>query len=226
MNAPASLATVTALWLGACGTGPDLDTRTFELKYLRPGDASAIISPYVYADRPTGKGVVSVAGTAITVRETKDNLDKIERVLANYDRPQPTVRLTFRLIQADGVTGADPAIADVEATLRQLFRFRGYRLVGEGVVSGIEGSGVSQMLGGGGMLGYAAGLEASIERISGRGDSATVQLNVRLNLFPGTFQTRLNVPLGKTAVLGNVHGGRAGTTVILTVRPELVSASP
>ena len=68
--------------------------------------------------------------------------------------------------------------------------------------------------------------EAGIEHISGRGDSATVQLNVRLNLFPGTFQTRLNVPLGKTAVLGNVHGGRAGTAVILTVRPELVSASP
>ena len=225
MNAPASLATVTALLLGACGPGPDLDTRTFELKYLRPGDASAIISPYVYADRPTGKGVVSVAETAITVRETRDNLDKIERVLAQYDRPQPTVRLTFRLIQADGVTAVDPAIADVEATLRKLFRFRGYRLVGEGVVSGIAGSPVSQMLGGRGM-GYAAGLEAGIEHISGRGDSATVQLNVRLNLFPGTFQTRLNVPLGKTAVLGNVHGGRAGTAVILTVRPELVSASP
>jgi hypothetical protein len=220
MNAPASLATVTALLLGACATEPDLDTRTFELKYLRPGDASAIISPYVYADRPTGKGVVSVAGTAITVRETKDNLDKIERVLAQYDRPQPTIRLTFRLIQADGVTAVDPAIADVEATLRQLFRFRGYRLVGEGVVSGIEGSEVSQLLGGG------AALQAAIERIAGRGDSATVQLNVRLNMFPGTFQTRLNVPLAKTAVLGNVQGGRAGTALILTVRPDLVSASP
>ncbi len=220
MNAPASLAIVTALLLGACGTGPDLDTRTFELKHLRPGDASNIISPYVYADRPSNKGVISVAGTTITVRETKDNLDKIARVLAEFDRPQPTVRLTFRLIRADGVTAVDPAIADVEATLRQLFRFRGYRLVGEGVVSGIEGSPVSQMLGGG------AGLEAAIERIAGRGDSATVQLSVRLNLFPGTFQTRLNVPLGKTAVLGNVQGGQAGTALILTVRPELVSASP
>jgi hypothetical protein len=220
MNASASLATLAALLVGACGRGPDLDTRTFELKYLRAGEAADIISPYVYADRPSSKGVISEAGTTITVRETKDNLDKIARVLAQYDRPQPTVRLTFRLIQADGVTAVDPAIADVEATLRQLFRFRGYRLVGEGVVSGIEGSPVSQMLGG------EAKLDAAIERISGRGDSATVQLNVRLNLFPGTFQTRLNVPLGKTAVLGNVQGGRAGTAVILTVRPELVSASP
>jgi hypothetical protein len=87
------------------------------------------------------------------------------------------------------------------------------------------------MLGGGGRavaqrLGGEAGLQAWIERIAGRGDSATVQLSVRLNLFPGTFQTRLNVPLGKTAVLGNVQGGPARTTLILTVRPELVSASP
>jgi hypothetical protein len=222
MNSRRWLPIIVAASLGACtGGAPDLDTRTFALKYLHPNEASSIIAPYVYTDRPAGKGVFSVAGTAITVRETKDNLDKIERVLVQYDRPQPTVRLTFRLIRADGVSGTDPAIVDVEATLRKLFRFRGYRLVGEGVVSGIEGSEVSQMLGGGG-----AGLQAAIERISGGGDSATVQLNVRLNLFPGTFQTRLNVPLGRTAVLGNVQSGPASTTLILTVRPELVSASP
>lgn len=223
MNVRASLTTV-AVVLAACSPGgPDLEARTFELKYLRPGEASAIISPYVYADRPTGKGVVSVAGATITVRETRDNLDRIARVLAEYDRPQATVRLTFRLIQADGVTAIDPAIADVERTLRQLFRFRGYRLVGEGVMTGIEGSEVSQILG---RSEAVYELEAEIERLSGRGDSATVQLGVRLNLFPGTFRTRVGVPMGTTAVLGNVQGGPAKTTLILTVRPELVSASP
>jgi hypothetical protein len=226
MNAPASLATMTALLLGACSAGPDLDTRTFELKYLHPAEAAAIISPYVYADRPSGKGVVSVAGTTITVRETRDNLDKIERVLTQYDRPQPTIRLTFRLIQADGVAAVDPAIADVEATLRKLFRFRGYRLVGEGVVSGIEGSAMSQTIGPREVGAGQYVLDAKVHRVSGAGDSATVQLEVRLNLFPGSFQTQVGVPLGKTAVLGNVQEGPARTTLILTVRPELVSASP
>jgi hypothetical protein len=223
MNTRALLTLALTAALGACGRSAKLETRTFELTYLHPGEAHAIISPYVYADRPTGKGVVSLAGTTITVRETRDNLDKIARVLAQYDRPQPTVRLTFRLIRADGVATVDPTIADVEATLRKLFRFRGYRLVGEGVVSGIEGSAVSQTLGGGG---EQYGLDTEIQRLSGQGDSATVQLKVRLNLFPGTFQTRVGVPVGKTAVLGNVQGGPARTTLILTVRPDIVSASP
>ncbi|HYU01058.1 MAG TPA: hypothetical protein VEK85_11810 [Gemmatimonadales bacterium] len=224
MNARTPVAIVLAVALTACHGGrPDLDTRTFELKYLREHEASALISPYVYADRPEGKGVFSVAGTMITVRETRDNLDKIARVLAEYDRPRPTVRLTFRLIEADGTPTVDPAIADIEAVLRKLFRFRGYRLAAEGVVSGVEGSQVSQMLSG------PAGrydLGAEIDRLSGKGDSATVQLGVRLNLYPGAFMTRLGVPLGKTAVLGNLSGDRGKTTLILTVRPEVISASP
>src|SRR5256886_8817065 len=42
------------------------------------------------------------------------------RVLAEYDRPRPFVRLTFHLIEADGATTTDPAIRDVEAALRHL----------------------------------------------------------------------------------------------------------
>src|SRR2546423_6566720 len=165
MNARTSVAIVLAVALSACHAGrPDLDTRTFELKYLREGEASALISPYVYADRPAGKGVFSVVGSTITVRETRDNLEKITRVLAEYDRPRPTLQLTFRLIEADGTPTVDPAIADVEAVLRKLFRFRGYRLAAEGVVSGVEGSQVAQTLNG------PAGryeLGADIGRLSG-----------------------------------------------------------
>jgi hypothetical protein len=55
MNARTAVAMVLAIALNACQAGrPDLDTRTFELRYLREGEASALISPYVYADRPDG----------------------------------------------------------------------------------------------------------------------------------------------------------------------------
>lgn len=207
------------LLLSACGGGPRLDTRTFDLKFLQAEDAAQVIRQYVYEDRPNARGTLSFRGSLLTVRETPDNLDKIARVLAEYDRPQPTVRLTFRLIRADGAGARDPAIADVEATLRQLFRFQGYRLVGEGVVSAMEGSEVTQMLGD---AANRSELTAEIRRLSSDGDSGSVILQVRLNLFPGSFQTRVGVPLGKTAVLGNVAGGPAATALILTVRPELV----
>ena len=211
----------------ACGTGPAVDTRTFELKYLRGPEASQIISPYVYGDRREAKGMMSFAGTTITVRETPDNLDKIARVLAQYDRPRPLVRLTFHLIQADGAATTDPALADVEATLRKLFRFRGYRMVEEGVFSATEGGEVSQAMGG-------FGVTAGIHRVSGTGDSATVELGIHLygrnvQLAPPRryveFATTVGLPVGKTAVLGNVGQDPRGT-LILTVRPELIIASP
>src|SRR2546421_6245023 len=137
MKACLSFATAIAALLIACSPGgPSLDTRTFALKYLHGQDAIPIVAPSVYADRPNAKGVFSVSDNAITVRETPDNLDKIARVLAQYDRPRPFVRLTFHLIEADGAATTDPVIRDVEATLRQLFRFRGYRLVAGGGGSG------------------------------------------------------------------------------------------
>jgi len=223
MNTRTSRAITLALLTACSPHGPSLDTRTFALKYLRGPDAVPIIVPYVYTDRPNGKGVFSVSDNAITVRETPDNLDKIARVLAEYDRPQPFVRLTFHLIEADGATSTDPAIRDVEATLRRLFRFQGYRLVAEGVVSATEKGEVTQALA---TTPNPYVLSASVQRLAGSADSPTVELNVRLDAMRGgNFRTTVTIPVGKTAVLGNVQALPHGRTLILTVRPELLTTS-
>ncbi len=207
--------------LGACRQGETrLDTRTFALHYLRAPEAEMILKPYVFTDRPGAQGVISPAEGSITVRETPDNLDKIARVLAEYDRPRPLIRLTVHLIQADGAAQTDSAIADVEATLRKLFRFRGYRLVEEGVFSTTEDGRVVQQLGSGAYM-----IEVHTHRIAGAGDSATVPLEVLLSGRNLRFSTDVGIPVGKTAVLGNVGEDPRGT-LILTVRPELITASP
>jgi len=206
----------------ACGREPSLDSRTFHLKYIRAEQARDIILPYIFEDRPDAKGTLSYSGATatITVRETRDNLDKIARVLAQYDVPGPMVRLTFHLIQADGAATSDPAIVDVEPTLRKLFRFRGYRLVQEGIFSVTEGGNVTQQLGAG-----AYSVAAGIRRVAGVGDSATVEFGVQLSGRDVRFETQVALPAGKTAVLGNVGESPKGT-LILTVKPELISASP
>src|SRR2546429_3044800 len=217
---------ITVALLTACSQrGPSLDTRTFALKYLRGSDAVSIVVPYIYTDRPNAKGVFSVSDNAITVRETPDNLDKIARVVAEYDGPRRFVRLTFHLIEADGATTTDPAIRDVEAALRHLFRFQGYRLVAEGVVSATEKSEVTQMLA---TTPEHYLLSASVQRIAGLADSATVELSVRLELLDRTarFNTTVTIPVGKTPVLGNVQARPDGRTLVLPVRTELISASP
>lgn len=210
---------LTLMALFACrGGAPKLDTRTFDLAHLNGHEAAQLLSPYVYGDRPGGGGQLTFTDTRITVRETPDNLEKIARVLAQIDRPRPFVRLTFHLIQADGASAADSAIGDVVPTLRRLFRYQGYRLMEEGVFSVLEGGGVDQSLGN-----YSLG--ADIRHVSGSGDSSVVELEVRLNGRNLRFRTVVGVPAGKTAVLGNVGEDPRGT-LILTVRPELIAATP
>lgn len=218
----AALAAVTV----ACGSQPRLETRTFEIRHLEAGIAGGIIGPYVDRDRPGAPGVINVVGNVISVRETADNLDRIGRVLAEFDRPQPAVRLTFKLIEADGAAVRDTSIADVEAALRSLFRFRGYRLITDAVVTGVQGAEASQTLSGPGVR-YL--LETRVHRVVGAGDSASVEMRVRLfatrTAGPGDarFETDVRLPLGRTAVLGNLQGDARQPTLILAVQPELVA---
>ena len=207
--------------LAACGRGPvRLETRTFALHYLNRDEAQEIVGPYVDRDRPAAQGALSVGPNTLTVRETADNLDRIARVLVQFDRPAPTVRLTFKLIRADGAARRDSSISEVESALRPLFRFQGYALVAEGVVSGAGQSVSRQTLAG---AGGPYNLEAGIARIGGGGDSAVVTLRVHLVFRGGEFATTVGVPVGKTAVLGNVEGGPPNTALILAVRPDLVA---
>jgi len=207
--------------LAACNRSPvRLETRTFAIHYLNRGEAQEIIGPYVYQDRPGAQGALSAGQNTITVRETPDNLDRIGRVLVMFDRPAPSVRLTFKLIKADGAARPDPSIREVESALRSLFRFQGYALVAEGIVTGAQQSGSRQTLEGSGGP-YV--LESGIERVGPGGDSSVVNLSVHLMFRGGEFRTTVGIPAGKTAVLGNVQGGPASSALILTVRPDLVT---
>jgi len=104
-----------------------------------------------------------------------------------------------------------------------LFRFQGYRLVAEGVVSATEKGEVTQALA---TTPNPYVLSASVQRLAGSADSPTVELNVRLDAMRGgNFRTTVTIPVGKTAVLGNVQALPHGRTLILTVRPELLTTS-
>lgn len=205
----------------ACGGGPDLDTRTFELQYLNPDEAIGMVSPYVYSDREESPGRISAFSSGLTVRETSDNLDRIGRVLAEYDRPKPGVRLIFQLIEADGPGEPDARIRDVESALRELFRFEGYRLIAETNMAAMEGTGSSQQL-------HEPPREffisAQVHEIRGLADRASVALSVELMLprIGNAIQTSMAVPVGQTVVLGSTKPMNQ-PTLILTVRPELVT---
>lgn len=214
------LVAVSAILAGCGPSRRGLETRTFTLRYLDVYSAERILGPYVDSARPGAPGAMNATAGALSVRETPDNLDRIGRVLAQFDRPQPTVRLTFNLIRADGAAPTDPRISDVAATLRSLFRFQGYALVAQGIVSAAASTRTVQTLEG---AGGPYRVSAVLERVAGTGDSAIVSLRAELEARGVDFQTDVGIPVGKTAVLGNVGGGTPNSALILTVRPELLA---
>ena len=122
-----------------------LETRTFALKHLNPSDAETLVQPYVYEDRPGAPGVItySMAPRALSARETVDNLDKIARMLEQFDvasRRPSSYQLHFQVVAANGGESADERLALVEKELRKVFRFDGYSLMGEGHVTVSGGS--------------------------------------------------------------------------------------
>jgi hypothetical protein len=213
---------IVTLAAAACDTAPRLETRTFPLQYIEAGTAQGIIEPYVFSDRDGASGMMSFTENTVTIRETADNIEKIARVLAEFDVPSPWVRLHFQLIEADGSGPADPRIADLESELRNLFRYAGYRLVAEAVVSGAARSQVEQAIGGDirSADGYMLGVD--IGEIRMIGESGYVALNVHLRSpYGGGLATRINARTGQTLVLGNARLREGSGTMILAVRPEL-----
>lgn len=207
--------------LTGCGQTDALETRTFQLRHLEPEIAREIVQPYVFTDRPDSPGTIAVSseGRSLTVRERSDNLDRITRVLADRDQPLPGVVLHFQIIETvSEETAVEPAIADVEAALREVFRFRGYRLVGQAVVRASDRSDFSQVI-----AGPAA--EMIQGRLWGVQELADGQLNARLTVDFWTdehtpaLKTTVNLVDGRTLVLGTAGERTGDGALILAVRP-------
>lgn len=225
MNAKFAAGVLLAGLFVACSSGPDMETRTFELKYIDPEEAHTLIEPYVYG-RPDHPGMVNASRAGLTVRETPDNLAQIERMLARFDRPPQPVRLFFQLIEADGAQTTDPAIADVEAELRKLFRFEGYRLMSEATVTVLGGTGIGQRLfdqrTGARNIWQSFDLAGGLGSPHGSGDSTQVTLDIQLSPESQSplFSAQVMLSMGKTIVLGTTQLP-GGVGIILTVRAEL-----
>jgi len=217
------------LLFGACDGfgGPKLDVQTFNLQHRAGYEAAELIDPYVFADRAENPGYMSATPDAITVRETRDNLDKIGRILAEFDQPIPGVRLYFQLIEADSFEDEDPAIANVVQELRSLFRFEGYRLMGEAMVP---------------VAGGSQDRQAFSQRFLGVDNPIVVEAEARLlrtgivrlepvvlrDSWSDLMTATVNVTPGQTIVIGGAQArtqsdsGRPSgeRVVILTVRAE------
>jgi hypothetical protein len=206
-----------------------LSVRTFTLHNLRAEDAAKLVSPYVQSR----DGGVFDAGSmrAITVKETPQLLARIDSLLRAHDRPRVTLTLRFQLIAAydTAVQRADPAIASVDAALRGLFRFAGYKLVGDGVTTVEESQAFEVAVSVGQELYAFNGWVENVVDVDGK-ESVRVTVNL-LDRGPidaeprskGTtlLSTGLTMPIGQTILVGSTASGTRAPVLILAVRPEL-----
>lgn len=213
-----SLPAVSLLALG-CSSQPELDIHTFNLEHRSGYEAAQLVQPYVFTDREGAPGMMSATDEAISVRETPDNLQKIARLLEEFDRPLPELRLHFQLIEADSFQEADPEIANVVEQLGQLFSFRGYRLLGQAVVS------VAGNRGGGDFRQRFLGPEEEflVTATAELQSSGSVRLRDLTLWGEGApiLESTINAADGQTLVIGGTRASRSGRSLILTVRPEM-----
>ena len=215
---------VALLLLGACDRERGMETKTYELNRLSNEDALALLTPYI---REGGR--LSGKGRLITVREKPDRLQVIEQLLGRYDGlgEATDIILNVQVIEANGFTGTDSAIADIEQTLRQTFRYRGYRLAGETRIQAREGTNFRRSIG----SGYVPGqqersgymLEGAVDRVMTTANEQRIPITLQLR-GPGSGGGFVEVAgtvtgiIGKPTVLGQSMGNGA---VILVIRPSL-----
>src|SRR5438874_2987937 len=122
MNTPLRLAVVLLVVVGKLGA-QETETKTVELRHLKPREAVNLLSPYVKAK---DGGVFSVAENiaVVTLRDFPANITHMQDVLAKYDHTPATIRLVFQLIEADTGSRAqsanDQVSPDLDATLRSV----------------------------------------------------------------------------------------------------------
>lgn len=140
---------------------------------------------------------------------------------------QAPVLLRFQLIKSSQTRTTDTSIKAIDAALKELFRFPGYRLLGRAAVvldyqPGPPSPTMQRLT----AEGIPYQLSASLESMS----PGAVQIAVKLWGLPGApagsvgqlFSTRVSVPFGHTVVLGSTQlAGTSAGTLILAVTPEL-----
>lgn len=206
----------------ACDARRGMETRTFTLNRLNNDEALALLTPYI---RDGGR--LSGRGKFVTVTEEPERLQAIEDVLSRYDGNQNPVDIILhvQVIEADGFTGRDTAIADIEQTLRQTFRYRGYRLAGEAHIQAREGTVFRRSIGRGYVTGQNEGgymLEGRVDRVATSQKEQRVPIDIQLRgPNQGGFvevASTVTGTMGKPTVLGQSTGNGA---VILVIRPTL-----
>jgi hypothetical protein len=197
------------------------DVHGLNLQYLSGPEGASVLTGHVPASAIEGwserKGE---PGGTVYIRASKAELEKAREVLARYDVAPPQVALKFQIIEADGFSASDSAIAPVESVLRNLFRFKGYRLAAEAYLRARSNTEAQQTIAGADGAQYS--IVVRVGDVLRREGKASAELETRLMAgHDQVLGTSVNVPDGQTVVLGTARPEPKRAALILVVTPEI-----
>ncbi|MBI4161296.1 MAG: hypothetical protein HY509_02485 [Acidobacteria bacterium] len=128
---------------------PGLETRVFQIHFKEVSDIFLLIEDQV---GETGAIWMQPKLKTISVTDTPENLDRIARLIAEYDLPPRNIEVTFRLILAStrATEGQvePPRVRDIIRKIDEVTtRWGNYRLLGSATVIGTEGERSELMVG-------------------------------------------------------------------------------
>ena len=200
--------------LGAC-IEKQAEVATITLDYLTSAQAEALAQPYLSSEGRLFRSEAAL--NTITVRDRRENVRRVERLINQRDASPQNVSLHFQVVRATPAGGIDPALAKVGGALRELLRFEGYELVAQTVVSASERRVVEQSINAGAM---PLQLGVRINDVVGGSGSVDMEVDLRRVGHSSLLTTNVVVPMGQTVVLGSAYPGVEGEALILTVRGE------
>lgn len=202
--------------IAACDSRSGMEIRTYTLGRLTVDQAESLLTPYIREG-----GLLSGRDRLLTVREKPDRLKLVEDLLKKYDGGGEAldVVLNIQVIEADGFTERDSAIADVEQTLRGMFKYHGYKLLGETRIVAREGSHFDQSA-------SAFQISGDVMRVTDQGGEKRVPVEIGLGLRPAgpqqvSIHSTITTTIGKPTVLGQSTNKGA---LILVVRPSIAGS--
>jgi type II secretory pathway component GspD/PulD (secretin) len=199
---------------GACDgeRGRGMEIRTYELTRLNMDEALSLLTPYIREE-----GRLSGKDRLLTIREKPDRLKVIEDLLKKYDGGGESVDvvLNIQVIEADGFTAQDTAIADVEQTLRQMFKYRGYKLLGETRLQAREDAVFGQST-------PMFQIQGRVQRLREQNGEKRLPIELRLEIpNAASIASTVTATIGKPVVLG--QSTKTGA-VILVIRPTIAGS--
>lgn len=193
----------------ACDSTRGMEVRSYELSRLTNDEAVALLTPYV-----RDGGYLAGKNKLISVRERPDRLTLIEDLLRKYDGVGEAVDVVMeiRVIEANGFTTTDPAIADIEQTLRETFKYRGYKLLGQTRIQAREWGVFRQ-------AGPQFTISGRVQRAMVEGNERRIPIEVNLQVANmAGLESTVTATVGKPVVLGQSTPGGA---IILVLRPTI-----